>query len=155
MQLFIDMDGVLADFDSGYEQRFGTRPSKADDNVDWELVKRTEGFYRELPPMPDFEKLWHSLEWLNPIILTGVPLIAEAPQNKREWVDKNIGKHAKMIACRSKEKCHHANVGDVLIDDWEKYKHLWTAKGGVWITHVSADNSLEQLSHHIRARGQP
>ena len=35
MQLFVDMDGVLADFDAHYHARFGVRCSTAADNVDW------------------------------------------------------------------------------------------------------------------------
>jgi hypothetical protein len=29
------------------------------------------------------------------------------------------------------EKCLHVSPGDILIDDWEKYRDLWAAKGGV------------------------
>jgi hypothetical protein len=35
--------------------------------------------------------------------------------------------------------------GDILIDDWTKYQHLWLAAGGRWITHTSAENSVQQL----------
>jgi hypothetical protein len=36
MQLFVDMDGVLADFDAHYEAVFGVRASKELDNIDWD-----------------------------------------------------------------------------------------------------------------------
>jgi hypothetical protein len=142
------MDGVLADFDVGYGLCFGVRPSKADDNVDWELVRRRAGFYCDLPPMPDFDELWSGIAHLSPIILTGVPsAIAEAAENKREWVSKHIGPDQPMIACKSKNKrLHMRNQGDILIDDWEKYRSLWEAHGGRWITHVAASQSLEALS---------
>ena len=146
IQLYLDMDGVLADFDTGYHLQFGIRPNKKDDNVDWNIVRKKSGFYRNLPPMLDFDLLWKSTEWLNPIILTGVPKsVPEAAENKREWVDKNIGKHATMITCPSKDKCKYADFGDILIDDWEKYKHLWESVGGKWITHTSTGSSLRQL----------
>lgn len=145
-RLFVDMDGVLADFDRGYGERFGTRPSKADDNVDWGLVRRTEGFYRDLPPMPDFEQLWAGVAHLNPTVLTGVPTsVPEALENKRAWVTKHIGPNVPMIGCKSREKCIHGHPGDVLIDDWEKYMDLWKTMGGLWITHTSAENSLARL----------
>lgn len=146
-EILVDMDGVLADFDAGYEQHFGTRPSKSDDNVDWALVRRTEGFYSNLPPMPDFELLWAGLIPFSPIILTGVPSsVAEAAENKRAWVRKHIGPDQPMIACPSKDKSlHMRRPGDVLIDDWEKYRSLWIGRGGRWITHVSAEASLLEL----------
>lgn len=145
--LFVDMDGVLADFDTGYEQRFGTRPSKADDNVDWSLIRNTDGFYRDLPPMPDFDELWAGVEPYRPIILTGVPKsVEEAAANKRAWVDRIIGQDQPMIACASRDKSLHIQRrGDILIDDWEKYRDIWIARGGRWITHTSAASSLAFL----------
>jgi hypothetical protein len=32
---------------------------------------------------------------------------------------------------RAAEKCLYAQRGDILIDDWEKYRHVWEASGGV------------------------
>jgi hypothetical protein len=145
-RLFLDMDGVLADFDVGYGDRFGVRPSKADDNVDWKLVRRTANFYRDLPPMPDFKILWNEVRHLNPTVLTGVPkTVPEAPDNKRAWVAKHMGPDVPVICCLSREKSLHGRPGDVLIDDWTKYAHLWQAMGGTWITHTSAEASLRSL----------
>lgn len=145
--IFVDMDGVLADFDTGYGLKFGAAPSKASDNVDWKLVRHTEGFYRDLPPMWDFDRLWKGLAPYSPIILTGVPSsVAEAEANKRAWVDRWIGPDQPMIACASKDKSLHIRrPGDILIDDWEKYRHVWEGRGGRWITHHSADRSLLAL----------
>lgn len=149
--VFVDMDGVLADFDQGYEDRFGVRACKEADNVDWKLVRRTDGFYRDLPPMPDFDALWAGVSVFNPIILTGVPAsVAEAADNKRAWVDRVIGPDQPMIACKSKDKSLHIrNPGDILIDDWEKYRDVWLSRGGQWITHTSAESSLAQLNSLI------
>lgn len=147
MQLFVDMDGVLADFDSHHEAVFGIRPCKKADNVDWEAVRGVRDFYLNIPPMADLEALWARIERYNPIVLTGVPAsVEEAPENKRSWVRKNLGDHVQVICCRSREKCTHAKPGDVLIDDWEKYKQLWLNVGGRWITHTSAAETDRQLT---------
>lgn len=153
-QLFIDMDGVLADFDAGYQKLTGIRPDKKVDNVDnvdWNLVKRTPGFYQNLPPMQDFHIFWKYFSDLNPIILTGVPKsVEEAESNKRSWITKHIGISQPMIACRSSEKSLHIrNPGDTLIDDWEKFKHVWEKRGGRWITHISAINSIREFQRVI------
>lgn len=148
-QLFLDMDGVLADFDTGYFNRFGHRPSKHDDQahaVDWELVRQTPGFYRDLPPMEDFHELWDYASHFKPIVLTGVPRSVEgAKSNKREWVDHWLGVDTPMIGCPSRDKSLYLTPGDVLVDDWEKYKDLWIAAGGRWITHTSAAQSIYSL----------
>jgi hypothetical protein len=146
MQIYCDMDGVLADFDTGYELAFGTRPCKEADNVDWELVRKTEGFYAGLPLMPDALELWAFLLPHDPIILTGVPSsVEEAPQNKREWAWKNLGEGTKIRTCPSKYKNTFCKPGDVLIDDWEKYRSRWINMGGIWITHTSAASSIAAL----------
>lgn len=145
-QLFVDMDGVLADFDTGYERVFGYRSDKLADNVDWKAVRAVPDFYLNLPPMADLDELWTHIERHNPIVLTGVPWsVKQAPENKRAWVRKHLGPHVEIRCCRSKEKCLHAAPGDILIDDWEKYRALWIEKGGRWITHRSASETIREL----------
>lgn len=148
MQLYIDMDGVLADFDRHHETVFGVRSDKLLDNVDWKAVRAVKGFYADIPPMADMPELWGFVSRLTPkpIVLTGVPLsVEEAPANKRGWVKHHLGENVEVRCCRSSEKSLHAAPGDILIDDWEKYRDLWIAKGGRWITHRSANDTISQL----------
>jgi hypothetical protein len=145
-QLFVDMDGVLADFDAHYKAVFGVLADKALDNVDWKAVRGVKDFYLHIPPMPDMRDLWSYIAQLRPIVLTGVPAsVPEAPANKIGWVRRHLSDQVEVRCCLSKEKCLHAAPGDVLIDDWEKYRGLWLAKGGRWITHTSAESSIRQL----------
>ncbi len=147
MQLFVDMDGVLADFDRHHKEVFGFRPCKKADNVDWAAIRGIEGFYLNIPPMQDLDALWARIEPYRPIVLTGIPLsVEEAAENKRSWVRKNLGDHIEVRCCRSREKCLHAAPGDVLIDDWEKYRQLWIDAGGRWVTHTSAAETDRKLA---------
>src|SRR5579864_8315323 len=119
MQLYVDLDGVLADFDTGYERLTGVRPDKEADNVDWELVRRTPDFYLHLPPMPDFPALWARISRYDPIVLTGVPKsVTEASYNKRAWVKLYLP-NTLVISTQSSKKATYARPGDVLIDDWD------------------------------------
>lgn len=146
MQIFVDMDGVLADFDTGYALMLGVGTSKETDNVDWAKVRAHDRFYENLPPMLDMRELWDYVSRYVPIILTGVPhSVEEAAENKRAWVRKHIGSHVEVRCCPSKENNLHASPGDILIDDWERYRHLWVAKGGRWIMHVSAPDTIIEL----------
>lgn len=147
MQLYVDMDGVLADFDGHHETYFGVRATKFPDNVDWIAVRGVRDFYLNVPPMPDLDALWSRIERHRPIVLTGVPpLVPEAADNKRAWIAKNLGNHVEVRCCASREKYLHASPGDVLIDDWERYRDLWIAAGGVWITHLSAIETNRALT---------
>jgi hypothetical protein len=150
MQVYVDMDGVLADFDQGHHDRFGVWPSKVSDNVDWDRIRHTPDFYLSLPPMHDMDELWKGLELRcvrPPIVLTGVPAnVPGAYENKRAFVDRYLGRDVTVIGCKSREKSKFMSAaGDVLIDDWEKYKQLWIDAGGRWITHTGARKSLDQL----------
>lgn len=147
MQLFVDLDGVLADFDSHYDTLFGGRPDKKDDSVDWKAIAKADKFFFNLPPMPDYEALWARVERHKPIILTGIPSsVPNAPDLKRAWVSKYIGPSVPVITCASKNKCNYASPGDVLIDDWEKHKAKWENVGGIWITHVNAVETAKRLT---------
>jgi hypothetical protein len=145
-QLFVDMDGVLADFNAHYESVFGVRPCKVADNVDWAAVRARPDFFLGIPPMPDMGDLWRVIKWHSPIVLTGVPAsVEEAAANKRAWVSEHLGSHVEVRCCRSSQKSLHAQPGDILIDDWEKYRKRWIRKGGIWITHRSASETIVEL----------
>lgn len=79
--------------------------------------------------------------------MTGIPSsVNEARENKLAWVNKNIG-DTKVITCKSKDKSNFMKAGDIIIiDDWDKYQHLWEEKGGHWILHKSAHQSITQLN---------
>lgn len=156
--LFLYLDGVLADFDAGYHQATGTRSSIEADNVDWQLVAAHGSFYRTLPLMDGATELVnavlrrvhaHDLDRL-PTILTGCPRsVPEAADQKREWVAEHFP-GLSIITCKSREKSKHAKPGDVIIDDWPKYRSLWTTMGGHWITHTGVAESLAELDALIR-----
>jgi hypothetical protein len=38
------------------------------------------------------------------------------------------------------------NPGDVLVDDYLRYRELWVKAGGIFIQHLSAAESIRQLA---------
>jgi hypothetical protein len=68
VQLFVDKDGVLADFAGHFEAVFGWRPDQEDD-VDWTVVRQVEDFHLNIPPMADLQLLWDRIERYQPIVL--------------------------------------------------------------------------------------
>lgn len=159
VHLFLDLDGVAADFDAHYENLFGYRPSKALDNTDWSLVRAEGNFYETMPPMEDLDVLWRALEPYNPTILTGIPAsVKEAAANKIAWVRKYLG-NTPVLCCGSKFKHAYIKTGatdsgrpvfSLLIDDWTKYRDLWVNKGGLWITHFSAEETVHQFDQLMK-----
>lgn len=95
--------------------------------------------------MPDAMELWHFCAPFGPTILTGLPRGRWAEPQKRKWVKCHLGPHVPVIACMARDKCQFAAPGDVLVDDTTRYAHLWEARGGIFVHHRSAAESIEEL----------
>ena len=154
-RLFLDLDGVLADFDAHYEKTFGekTDRSKPTPKNFWKNIANNGSFFRDLPMMPDALALWEGAKKLhpNPIILTGLTHVASetTERHKREWVATHISPLARVIVCPSKDKRLHGKPGDILVDDWTKYRALWEEMGGVFVLHTSAEESLAAVEKEL------
>jgi hypothetical protein len=147
-QLFLDCDGVLADFDRAAEQVFGMPARQAEQKLGasqfWRRLRNHEDFYGTLPLRPDAQMLFEAVRHLNPIILTGCPLGGWAEQQKHRWAAVHFP-GTRMITCMAREKHLHMKPGDVLVDDFLKYKKLWEDAGGIFIHHTSAERTIGEL----------
>lgn len=152
MKLFLDCDGVLADFDARASEIFGMHPRAFEDlhgaKVFWKHIRHHEGFFEHLPLMSDARYLWDEVSHLSPTILTGVPFGGWAEAQKVNWARKTFGSDVDIITCSSRDKrLHmHDDKHNIIVDDWPKHKGAWEEFGGTFILHVSAENSLKQLS---------
>ena len=82
MKLFLDLDGVLADFDRGVHEVTGKRPEELPLKTMWAALSRAPGFFETLAFMHDAEALWRFCGPHRPTILTGLPLGTWAPEQK-------------------------------------------------------------------------
>ena len=148
-QLFLDCDGVLADFEAAVRLLFGTEPRAAEGLLGkkefWHRIRTSGDFYRKLPLVPDAPELYQAVAHLHPIILTGCPLGGWAEPQKMVWAAHHFPS-VRMITCASRDKfLHMRHPGDVLVDDYLRYKELWEQAGGIFILHKSARDTLRQL----------
>lgn len=160
--VFIDMDGVLANFKKravqiagfdGHETGFKSKEHK---RAYYETVYSSGGFFSSLELMDDAYELWNGVHNLgfNPTILTGLPsdgdINFDVPPDiqKREWAKKHFDTD-RVITCLSADKFKHMmGPQDVLIDDWHKYISNWVSAGGYFILHKSAEQSLKELKEY-------
>lgn len=147
-QIFLDCDGVLADFDRGAEQILGLPPGVFEDRHGarefWRRLARADDFFDRLEPMADAFDLYEAVRHKGPIILTGLPRGDWAEPQKRRWAERHFP-GVPVITTLAALKHEHRHPGDVLVDDRDKHRSLWEANGGVFIHHRSAADSIAQL----------
>lgn len=147
-QLFLDCDGVLADFDAGAVALLGMAPKAFQDRHGvgrfWARLARHPDFYGTLPLMPQAMELFDAVRHLHPIILTGLPMGKWAAPQKVRWAEQHFP-GTKIITTLARDKRNHAQPGDVLVDDQIKHRHLWEEMGGVFIHHQSVERTLQEL----------
>ena len=157
-KIYVDMDGVLADFVDGVnrlldvdysDEEYQSSPEYR--SMMWKAVGKysKEGgqLWAELHPMKDAKQLWDYVEKYNPEILTagGNPEFGAEAQ-KRQWVPWMIGSGIKVnVTRKSAEKAQFATPDSILIDDQPKSIDPWVAAGGIGILHTSAANTIKEL----------
>ncbi len=146
--IYLDCDGVLADFDTGaantlamhprdFERRHGLKKL-------WEALAATPHFFERLPLLPDAMELYEAVKHTEPVILTGLPRGSWAAPQKVRWAARYFP-GVEIITTNAALKREHCHPGDALVDDRTKYAHLWEDAGGVFIHHRDARRSIEEL----------
>lgn len=147
-QLFLDCDGVLADFDRGALEVLGMPPRRFERKFGlsafWAKLARHPNFYANLPLLPDAHRLFGAVQHLDPIILTGCPRGRWAEAQKVHWAARHFP-GTRIITCMARDKRNHAASGDVLVDDTLRHRHLWEEMGGTFVHHRNAEQSLDDL----------
>lgn len=148
-RLFLDADGVLADFDTGARRLLGMAPrafeAKHGRAAFWKRLATAKNFYGTLPEMPDAQMLFNAVKHLQPTILTGLPLGSWAAPQKVEWAADHFP-GVPIITCMARDKHKHMHPGDVLVDDRENHRTAYEAAGVIFVHHKNAEESLRQLA---------
>ncbi|GAB3772326.1 hypothetical protein GCM10028796_42750 [Ramlibacter monticola] len=148
-QLYLDCDGVLADFDRGAEQVLGVphRVFEAHHGRErlWAQLAQAPDFFYHLPLMPGAKQLFAAVRHLHPAILTGLPRGDWAAAQKVRWAAHHFP-GTRIITCLAADKRDHCCAGDVLVDDMLMYRHLWEDAGGVFVHYRDARQAMEELA---------
>lgn len=157
--IYLDLDGVIADFDTYCVQLIGkSLYTFPDSQSGWDaLGQYKDDIFINLQPMSDSFELVSSVtdiaknKGYNIGVLTAVPKYGRVPfakKHKMLWLQKhfpsllsdfNIGPWAE-------DKQKHCIPGDILIDDVKLNIAQWDARGGIGIHHTSANNSIGALN---------
>jgi len=148
-RLFLDCDGVLADFDAGATKLLGMSPREFERRHSrgafWSKLAKAPDFYARLPLMADARELFDAVAHLHPTILTGLPLGKWAAPQKVAWAEEHFP-GTPVITCMARDKHRFMDPGDVLVDDRENHRDAYEAHGVRFIHHKNARDSLRQLA---------
>ena len=151
--LYLDMDGVLADFNKEYTK---LDPAKADRKRFRQAVIE-DHIFEKLDFMPDAQELLNHVSKLHGIkveILTSMgthdPFQANMAQmQKMKWLDeKNIPYKANFVH-NKEEKSRYATPTSILIDDSVGCIAPFIAKGGHGLLHVNSSDTIRMLDSTI------
>lgn len=152
LKIFVDMDGVLADFVQGVESpEFLNGPLTNDADYDIrKLELSNKGLFAKLPKMSDMNDLVDHIkqsgEYWEILTATGDVNRQRVAADKYTWIRKNVDPNV-LVTCtiKGKHKAVFANHNHVLIDDRLENIEAWTKAGGIGILHKNAQETIEKL----------
>jgi phosphopantetheine adenylyltransferase len=167
--IYLDMDGVIADFFGGVEKMFGVNHWKeltsklSGGELKQEVIDKITGsdFFATLPKFPTADSLIQLIKSATDgkfSILTS-PLIGDHENSaiqKKIWISKNIEKPEEVIVSGRKEKWAKQKDGtpNILIDDRPINIERWKAKGGFGILYQANRDSIIKVQQELNRYGE-
>ena len=160
-KIYLDMDGVLADFFTEYAKLAGVKSGRYRDiplaAQDPTLDKMVDtDFFLRLPKFPTTDSLVKlTLKYAKNYGICSSPLrgdFANSEKWKREWIKKNLQPQPYMIFITSTKEKYAVNSDgspNILIDDRGTNIAAWRAKGGIGIKYQADEDSLEVVARGL------
>lgn len=159
-KLYLDMDGVVADFNAYAEKICGFKVSDDRWPEDaWLKIKENPRIYAELEKTPEadelvnFCKIFANNYNYDLMFLTAIPRsndVAWAFQDKFDWAKRHYNDIPIMFGPYSKDKHLHCRSGDILIDDRTSNIIEWRNAGGIAVLHKgNLDVTITELTNIV------
>lgn len=161
--LYIDMDGVLADFNTAAKQVLQASQEEYNQAItqgrwtpeQWQKLTKIPNFFRTLPKTSVGEEIMKiALKFktelkLRSYILTAIPSTNDVPDcihDKILWIQQHYPFMAVRFGPYSKDKHLHCTPGDILIDDRQDICENWRKQNGIAI-HLTGSgiDAVKQL----------
>jgi len=147
--IYLDMDGVIVDFDKRFESLFGMPPREFENNFGkdkfWEKVDaKGVGFWRGMDWMPGGQKLYNRVAQHKHALLSSPSRSSTSKIGKHMWKRDNTP-NTKLILAQSFNKKNYADKSNILIDDRADNIQQWKDAGGIGILYQSAEQVMKEL----------
>lgn len=158
--VYVDMDGVIADFDKGIQNITGRSINNINEPEMWAAIDAhgKAKFFGELQWMAGGKELWRFVtdNFLKVKILSALGktdhIDKQTTRGKLEWLRHNIPtlQLDDIILVQNKyRKKHYCKSGDIIIDDTPVVIEEWQRKGGVGILHRTAAETIAKLRQYV------
>ena len=156
-KVYLDMDGVLADFDQRFKDISGMAPKEFENKYGkkafWNLIDEDNkiSFWVGIKPMPGAAALVNAVKKYNYELLTSPSSKKQSYLGKILWVRNHsdiLGGKPRINFKRAKEKHEvkpELSKTDILIDDREDTIGRWNAAGGTGIVYKNIGQVLNDL----------
>lgn len=155
-RLYLDLDGVMADFDAHFPALFGVDHRDLLDDEMWATITSHRTYFRDMPVCPGALPFYAAIKHLRPIILTACPKsdYVNVAVQKRAWVREHLGDLTVLpvMGGRHKPLFMHA-PGDILVDDMARNCGAWKDAGGWAIQHEPHDFGRTEAMLGLAPRG--
>lgn len=158
--IYLDMDGVIADFDQRFLDLSGMTPDKYKDkygmNQFWDFIDEENKirFWAGIPVMSGAKKLIDYVSQYDYEILTAPSIKKQSRLGKMIWLRKihpDLFPNTPKVNFKPAKEKHQVKTTltktDILIDDKASTVDTWNSSGGTGILYTSADNAIQQLKN--------
>ena len=155
-KVYVDMDGVLADFFGEWQKLIGKDWRNVKDiEPALQKIRDTDNFWLDLPLLPQAKNLLGIIKKVKgsyTILSSPLPNDPNSEPHKREWIKKNLDFFPPENVIITKDKAKFATNPDgtpnILIDDFGQNIASWEAAGGEGFKHK--DHKFERTAKAIQ-----
>jgi len=163
-KIYVDMDGVLADFFNAWGDLMGVDDWR---NIDKEhqisdalqKIRDTDDFWLKIPVTANAKNLLNLIKQVKgsySICSSPLPGDPNSEPHKKEWIKKHLVSFPPEEIIITSNKPQYATQPDgtpnILIDDYGKNIQSWEAAGGVGFKHK--DHKFERTAQNIKQHMQ-
>ena len=156
-EIYVDMDGVLADFFGEWARLMGKEDWRDIKDVSPALAKirATDDFWLKLPVLPQAKQLLALIKQVKGEYNICTSPLADDPNSephKRVWIEKNLAFFPPKNIHITHNKPQYATQSDgtpnILIDDYGKNVNEWESAGGIGFKYK--DHKFERTAKEIK-----
>lgn len=153
--IYLDMDGILTDFQKHFEDYFGIKIWHGQTHTPVKEV------YNKISSVPNW---WASMPWMKygkellnlsnelcdnvELLTTPAETVETCEEDKLTWVKREIPFNIKVNFSSSKED--YANPKSILVDDTEKNIEKFIEKKGIGLYYNIQDDNFEEVKNKLK-----